>query len=252
MIYNHKEMDAKWQQFWLFFVFIFFFGQTTFAQKTDWEEMNINGKIKSYETTFFDKNRNIEYIVQYFFNEKGNITKNYVFNLNQYGEKIIALISEYQYNEKDEKKQQTTHDSNNNLTDKSIYTYKGNKIEQIWYKKDQFYTKTITEYNKNGNITAFFSYDENNQLKGRSIYNYNEKYQITEEIGYDANNTIIWKSDYKRNEKGQILECFINQSDGLIYKYLFIYDPHGNWTKKEIYKNNELTEIQERKIEYYN
>lgn len=67
--------------------------------------------------------------------------------------------------------------------------------------------------------------------------------------GYDDNNLLIWKENYHQSDIFNLNKTSESVSRE---RYEYTFDIHGNWTTLKIYREDKLTKIIERKIEYYN
>ena len=178
-------------------------------KKNDLTEENLKGKVKSIKETTYkavDKFGQIE---------KGDVLNNY-FNI---------------YNEKGNKIEDNSYDSDGSLNSKTTYKYdkKGNKIEE--------------------NI-----YDSNGKFVRKTTYKYDKKGNIIEEKSYYPDGSLIYKNTYKYDEKGNMIEENWYESDGSLYEkhtYKYEYDKNNNWTQRIQYKNTIPLNITERIIEYY-
>ena len=94
--------------------------------------------------------------------------------------------------------------------------------------KGDLRTKYISKYNEDGNRTEETFYNADGELGGKYKYQYDEDGNITESTSYNADGEIDMKS-----------------------KYQYEYDKLKNWIVKTTYKDDKLTEIIEREIEYY-
>lgn len=117
-------------------------------------------------------------------------------------------------------------------------------------------TKTINEYDNEGNLITERVYDSNQQLQSKSTFGYNDirqiisKYTFPEELP-DAE--IMWEKHYTYNEQGQIIidEYVDSNGNTLIWYYeydelgkkkngkLFSEEGESQWEVKEIYLYND-------------
>jgi len=108
-------------------------------------------------------------------------------------------------------------------------------------------------YNINGNIIEFSSFNYFTDDYTRITYKYNLQGKITEKIT-EINDYLNEKITFKYDSNGNITEKTKHDYTGsLVYKKTFKYefDKDNNWIKKIIYKEGIPQYIVERKIQYY-
>ena len=144
---------------------------SSISKKTNWEEYNLIGKVKSLtEITYTATGK-----------AGGKATKG-VRGLEP-GQKDISLMFDEQG--------KLIVKSKLNVAGKQVYKYvykydhKGIKTEEAGYNSDNaLFNKGIYKY-ENGNITEECRYDENESLFGKFIFQYDSSRNLTEEIRYD-------------------------------------------------------------------
>jgi YD repeat-containing protein len=206
-------------------------------KKNSLSELNLNGKVKSVVTSYYEaeeKFRDIEkgeleYSIEQEFNDDGNIVEGNSYN--KEGE--LTSKSKFKYDDDGNLIEETIYDKEGELTYKWEYEYDddGNLIES-------------NRYNKEGelNFKLKFKYDDGNLIEEKQ---YNEEGELTDkwEFKYDddGNQIKVKHTDYSSDTK---------ETTTSTYKYEE-YDKKGNWTKRVLYRDDKPYQIQEREIEYY-
>ena len=203
-------------------------------KKNDLTEENLKGKVKSI------KGNTYEAIDKFGQIEKGDVLDAY-FNI---------------YNEKGNKIEDNSYDSDGSLEYKYTYKYdkKENKIEENFYIYGGLNSKSIYKYNEKGNKIELNVYDSDGRLVSKYTYKYDEKGNMIEENWYNSDGRLNSKTTYKYDEKGNNIEENNYDSDGRLgknYTYKYEYDKNNNWTQRIEYKNTIPVNITERIIEYY-
>lgn len=167
----------------------------------------------------------------------------------------------YKYDEKGNRTESISFDSNGNLKYKTIYRYNANhKVieESLISPIGKVICRDVYDYDKNGNRVLWDHYYSDGRLVSKIIKKYDDRnnpiYFETWGISdgklllenkskrtYDLNNNILEETSFGPN----------GEFDGrIIYKYR--YDEHQNWIERVSYSdNNKPGSILERKIEYY-
>ena len=149
-------------------------------KKNDLTEENLKGKVKSIKETTYEAVDKFGQI------EKGDALNNY-FNI---------------YNEKGNKIEDNSYDSDGNLSSKDTYEYdeKGNNIERNWYDSDgRLGYKLIYKYDEKGNNIEENWYDSDGSLYEKHTYKYE----------YDKNNNWTQRIQYKNTIPLNITERII-------------------------------------------
>lgn len=164
-----------------------------------------------------------------------------------------------------------------------IYEYDSvdNLVETKTYNAHEELIKTqLNEYDIEGNCVEMLLTNYLNKSTWRYRYEYNDKGQKVEEFKHKPNGDIKSRRTYHYDEKGNEVEQFKFNTDGgytkivseydemnnlinqdwytdnneKIYQisFVYIYDSYGNWITKKQTKDEVLTKVWERKIEYYN
>lgn len=260
MFYNPKKIPTKRQKTAMksivFSFFMLIFGTCgIFAQTTDWEKYDLKGRVKSVKTSYkyhFEEN---------FFTENGEITE----EIRVYDDGKRIYKNKFVRNDENQLIESLEFDFLGDLNKKKIYEYdKGKLVSEVALAVLNFPDRESSLFL----YSITYKYDTKGRLISSSSFNFESKCPVCPEEGttsyvYDSqgflkeiilkSGNFLSKTNFLRDNNGHILQekIYYNRPKSIT---LFIYknDFHGNWTKKEIYKNNELTEIQERKIEYYN
>lgn len=257
-------------------------------RKSDWETLNLNGKIKSIrqiprhiQTKFgkyligepwpyveenfvllFDEsgklvekrlfyNNGTKYSREmYYYNEDGNRYKEVLYNQNgSLGSRITYVF--------DRKGRITQSDCHNYLGVNYIYKYdnRGNRVEAHKYYGDgNLYFKATYAYNKKGNRIEEQIFTSEGKLFSKWKYQYDESGNRIIKERYLPNDRPDCKLVYKYDENHNKTHWKHFGSDGQLISegtYVYEYDSHGNWTKKTKMENSEPIYILKREIEYF-
>lgn len=202
------------------------FSNETYAQKTDVEIIELEGKVKSVKQITYDVvNKNGEIL-------KGQISKNtnshlyHVFNKNGFNTEV------YNYD---------TSNSENVFDTKNIFEYNNeNRLKMKCSSLDGgLFLEEIYRYDDRGNLMEMI---ENNSLGKilRTIkYSYNEKGNEIEKNISKPDGSLLFKHVYKYDDKGNRIEWRYYDSDlKLIYKWKYKYNDKGYFIYgKRIYYN---------------
>lgn len=184
-----------------------------FSQVNDWEEMHLNGKVKSITQ--------ITYKVS---GTKDKVEKQYK------GEWII-----YHFNEKGyltEKIRLEPHDST--LDERTVYTY--DHVDKLLsmksYGKDSIPHSTHTFIYNNEGVLKMDSIYHNGRCT-KYVYGYNKKGELAELAGYGNEGEYFTSYTYEYDSAGnKIIEKWTTKDDGLIYTYFNNYDQNKNLIKQ--------------------
>lgn len=166
----------------------------------------------------------------------------------------------YKYDDRGNRIESSTFDSNGNLKYKTIYRHNANEVieESLISPIGKIISRDVYDYDKNGNRILWDQYNSDGRLVSKIIEKYDDRnnpvyfetwgisdgkllLENTFKRTYDFNNTMLEEISSGPN----------GESDGrIIYKYK--YDEHQNWIERVSYSdNNKPVNILEKKIEYY-
>jgi len=158
----------------------------------------------------------------------------------------------YKYNETGKKIE-----DNRNSGSKTIYEYddEGNMIGDIYYNSDGSQgSKSIYKYNDKGNIIEKEMY----LTKGdKYTYKYDGKGDMISQAYYNVDGSQGSKRIYKYDDKGNMIEQKNYRADGSlgpvtkVINHNYTFDEFGNWTEKITIKDGKPAFIIERQIEYF-
>lgn len=111
----------------------------------------------------------------------------------------------------------------------SSYNERGNKLEETSYNSDgTLYEKYIYKYDKKGNKIEFNWYNSNGSLSNRKTYKHDDIGNLIEEIHYFSDGNLDEKNTYKYdNQRNRIEENWVN-SGGNKSKNTYKYDANRN------------------------
>jgi hypothetical protein len=273
------------------------FGQITTSKiphdfnKTDLQELKLNGKVKSIRETSYlaiTKEGTVQkgkikreepywsrdfYIV---LNADGNKTERTEFNSNgsfyfKMGYEYIDtnVIKEYTYKSKDSITNSRNvfykHDGHGNVIEESwnkadgtldgknnfSYDGKGNMIEKKWAVLHEPRKDSLT-YDEKKNVTEMWEYWDN-KWQWHYAYKHDDKGNLTEENWFNPDGKFYMKYVFSYNDKGNWNEVTWTNAKGKNCKWTFQYeyDSNGNWTKSTQFLNGKANYILEREITYF-
>ena len=204
----------------------------------------INGNTISKSKQLFDKEGiQTEHITLYDnhnrFDKYGNIIGRFKFEKDEYGN-TIKLES---FDKDGTLKSTSTYDN--------IIADDGRLIEQVTYFNGELSSKI--KYGDNGmpnEMTNYFNGLEVSTMKS----NYNDEGQFIGSTSFDKDGNIIVTSNIEYDTKGMLKGSATYNSKGETISTMHLhweYDEKLNWIKEIEYKNNILSKITERNIEYY-
>lgn len=172
------------------------------------------------------------------------ITYNYINNklVSQYDSEGCSIFYEY----------------NKNELVKKTEAFRKSKVITLY---DEEQETSITSYDEDNKVlwSKTLSYEGNAEY-GKIIYIMDskgnrdcsvEKYFINGKIAKIIETTqgIPVTSEYTYNEQGDVIE--VKSTDGNLRKYVYEYDPFGNWTKRITYNKGSVSSVTERSLEYF-
>ncbi|QHN66061.1 RHS repeat protein [Bergeyella cardium] len=223
--------------------------------------------LQSTRTTHYNKKKNKTLLIindannelkekqTFTYDANGNLISKTEYNKNEDGE--TNMTYHYKYNDKQLLSEEVGYDSTGALITKTLITYPDNDHEAE--------SKT---YDSKGNLTSkstvFFSamkgipskiieYTPTDSLEAVYTFKYDGDLCTSLKISSPATETKLLEIAIKYNDKKLPSEVSIEWPFGPIkanFKYLS-FDKKGNWTRRETYTNEELSETSEQIIEYY-
>lgn len=141
------------------------------------------------------------------------------------------------------------------------YNTLGNKIKEIYSSPSlldkrqtlSYYTFTYDDYGKV--IEEDTYYESDTLISIKIFFKYNKEGKLIEENKYDVKaDDLIYNKTYKYDNKSRLIEEVDQKKydENIIWKEIYSdFDNTNNWLKKELFKNGELVEINNREIVYY-
>jgi hypothetical protein len=250
-------------------------------KKTDWEKLNLRGKVKSTNATEYNMNetegedRTVRH--QFVFNNKGYKTQevlregfdtkcNSTFKYNadnELSEEISKLVHstssrKYKYDKKNNTAIENYYVANGVLITKTTLKYddRGNLLERhIENEKNKEKNKLVENY--------WFKYDENNNLIEQKqligavsktvTFKYDENNRVIEQNDYDANGLPTYWYTYKYDEKDNVIEeiSAYRGYEKTIINYVYVYDSQGNWIERREQLGTVTQILSRREIQYF-
>lgn len=252
----------------------------SFAQtKTDRQEMNLKGKVKSVienrcMATISDGSDDSDYdpmkvprdIITMKFNLTGNLT--------QYGSDYST--NKYTYNATGKLIQNCATDPNGDTSFRWIYKYdsKKNNTEIERYGSSKLEGKMVMKYDIKGNMIEEKRFDEEGKLEEINTFIYDAGNHKIEETTTNTEGKVYRKISYKYDALGNNIE-YLSENTKVLYSYdknknmikmsvsyngdqtpretvfTYEYDSQNNWTKETTSDNIKVNCIATRKYEYY-
>jgi len=240
-------------------------------KKTDWQEYQLKGRVKSLTITEYNATEKFGEPVKTGIKDK---TETIIIQFDTKGMIIPPTKSDNivnKYDTKGNKIEETTYDSDkSSIESKSVFKYDayGNVIEEVNYNSEGELTeKKVNTYDLKGNLLQC--------KKSGKLFNgtRNQGQPLITKFKYDANsrpietNVYIGESELasvhsKYDGNGNLIENYTSAVNGRSIKETFRYtlDSKGNWTSKILYSSgsymdmsdrHEASQITERIIEYY-
>lgn len=187
------------------------------------------------------------------YNDKGNEIENSYLN---HDGTIETRKSSFKYDKNNNLISGVNYKPDGSLFERLTFKYdkRGNRIQQKTYKSDASLEAIwYTKYDKNSNVVEE-SYYPKGILDRKTIYRFNDKFKRTEIIYYDTTGKLFYKVKIVNDNKGNEIERSEFDSKNICYDqsiYKYTYDKQGNWIKIIKFKDQKLTHIAERTIEYY-
>lgn len=254
----------------------------TAQRKTDWEDMNLKGKVKHIIVREYDMSDESETDktprFQYFFNNKGFKTEeiekegferksNASFKRNANGELVEEKTRfvkgtsnhKFKYNEKTRTLTVEHFVANNVLIarDTRKYDEKGNMVERF----------VVNVVNKKETVAAesyWRTYDDNGRLieekqrigvtEQRIVFTYDDNGNLIEQIAYrPEDNAIISRTTFKHDDRGSVIELTLHYKDNppKTTTYYYSYDDKGNWVEQREQEGGITKILTLREIEYF-
>lgn len=205
---------------------------------SDWESMNLNGKVKLIKETtetylggqvlpgLFTS-------LCYSFNNQGYLSKTYNCDDN-------TVYNDYIYNDQMQLVKSVTKDELLAWSSESEFKYdnNGDLVEIIDYEKvgsdTTFTRKSFPKYNDKGFITEYtVTIDDNSEEKGLFLIEYNDNNEVIK-FTVLAGEKVIDTSIIKYDDKGNIIEMQASSADSpskTLSEYNTL-DSHSNWTSR--------------------
>ena len=253
-------------------------------KKTDFEDLKLNGNVKSIiENTYkaeekfgeISKGEKLITLIDtenhtIIFNEQGNIVeeKNH----------LIYYKIQQIYDNQNNKEIVNTYDKNNKLTSQTKYKYdsNGNFIEYNQYYEGKLVHKGKFKYDdeekpiehnfydqtgklqskrkniyKNKEIVDSKDYDGDGNLEFQTVFEYDSNGNETKMTNFNSLGDINQKIMYKYNSENIVIESIdLYNNISKKEKYKYIFDSNKNWIQKIVFEDEIPMKIIERNIQY--
>ncbi len=235
-----------------------------------------------YSFTEFDKNGNVLMEIKY--NAEGNAEEKYMNTFDEKGrliEEIYYLtedeiaehktyeyddegkvwrafkhyvdgsedVTDYKYDDEGKVIEKVTTDSDGEMEEKEVFSYKNGKLEsrELFESGELTFRETFA-FDESGNLIETSSYHEDDGTT-RYTHAYNEKGILIKTLKYNDEDQLVAKSEYILTEAGKISELVEETRFGKSITKL-VYDERGNAIEQ--IETNEKGEINSRAIRKYN
>lgn len=261
-----------------------FFTIVLAATKTDLQEANLFGKVKSIQTnrenTVYNQQGYLESITYYsggveayqydsnnrlltivYTNsdnkETSRSTKTYDtagLMIKEVRKDWVEEIDNLEYNAKQQLVRIKTYYADGRLKGVSEYAYDtaGNKISEEEYNNEmELNYKTLYTYDKHNKLVEEQRFIVRDTDIPNKSYTYDEDGFVTADT-YFYNGEVEIRHEYSRDKYHNIItdEAF-EMGDFISYDYIYTYDKQGNWLTREEYRDVKLQDTQKRSITYY-
>ncbi len=253
--------------------------------ENDWVVNKLAGKVKQIKEITYngdDMSKTIKGALEINYNGDGYITQIYSHGIYENTDPTTTKV----YDSNNKLIKITFYDSDNNELEKIIYTHSkgGKEIDKKIVSKSsniEFSEKVILKYNEanqmvgsqtiqDGKVRSTLSIkdsagqkiteekllDSKGKPHSRTVKKYDKRKNLLEKYEYGGNdgNSLDFKVIFKYDDKNNPVEIIKYYGDGSI-RYQdsseYLYDKTGNWIKKTDFRDNHMTEVTERKIQYY-
>lgn len=263
----------------------------TTKRENDLQRAELKGKIKAIREISYNAIGNADTLV------KGDIideqgAENYYTRYNEQGN-IISLIKydkdnavkykwRFHYDKKGRRQiSAKCYEAQDIEEDSTSYVYdkKGNPVEYIHYTTDgKIKFRTVSKFNKKGNMVEEKVFDDKNLLKKSSKFRY-KKNKLIEGQSFDSSGKLLIRSLYSYDKKGNMQKMtmadgknnpisqgiYSYNKDGFVHtellkrpgytdlllEYIYVVDVNGNWTQRIMLSEGEAFQITIRQIEYF-
>jgi YD repeat-containing protein len=253
--------------------------QTVYAQKTDWEKMNLKGKIKSIVQIEYQigEDTEDESRMIYSFNTGGYLTN----ELSEDRMGNLIYKKTYAYDKQKRISSETEVDNLVGVTINTTNKYNAaGKLEKVTVKVKKDVIKTyiytygsdgnisnikllkpaglITEnfarkYDANGNLTEEI-HTEGNEYK-KLVYRYDEHNRLTAKEEYNKSDRMRYKTEYEYDPSGNVSRESSGYVGGsavpTVFNYVYEYDKDGNWTSVREQSEGKTFNVVMRRIAKY-
>lgn len=237
------------------------FSIIVFAQQSDCERMNLNGKIKSMKETFktitWNSGSEVKDSIEFYYineyNTSGNKTSDTKY---QPDGKVIKKYS-YIYDKEEKRQEQKQFLPDGKILLEIYYKYdsKGILIEDYGVKGDGKPDKTMKYiYDDQGNVVEDNSFNADGILQKRFTYKYDNRGNKVENCRFSANGDLEKKIILTYDIQNNATEEYYYKADNTIITRIenkYKYDTLNNWIEKIQIADGKLTTVIERLIEYY-
>jgi hypothetical protein len=244
------------------------FGQSQASAqvKTDWDQDELKGKVKSItveRVTFSEKfgkweesDRTMESVKSY--DEKGTSI-----DIQNYADGVPTLKITFKHDDSGRISGGDLSDAGGNFAGKQLYSFdgRGNLVEDASYSGDgSLDQKLIFTFDNAHNPISVVVYSSDGQVMETVKYLYDKTHGITETDEYDANAALSGKSIQKHDAKGlETTETYYAADGSIAWIKTYKYDIAGNWAKSTITNRvtkfgktyDEPSSAEYRTIEYY-
>ncbi len=240
--------------FLAFVVTILFCFPAIAQNKTDREQVNLNGSVKTVEAYRIEfslkdgKTEQAKRLPWYSntFNPQGNLTERITYNhLGNIIEKIVYTF--------DAKGRSIGYDEYHTISDKiitlprkHIYTLddNGNKIEyRVFESNGTPASRFVYKYDLKGNKIEDSFYYHTGQFGGKTVYTFDDRGNQTSQTLYSADGIVSGKTIFTFDDKGNDTQAINYQGGILRYKFISKYDGKGRILEKETIEFNAIPNV---------
>jgi hypothetical protein len=197
--------------------------------KNDLSRLKLKGKVRSVTESEYNAGHDVlKWKSVTRFNDSGNVVGFVTYS--SAGE--VLSRTTFQYNDTGKVIEENRYKADGTLNVRTTYQYdlKGNKIEEYNYDAaGTMFMKVLSKFDGKGNRIVKDSYNEFGSLFLKCNSKFDNEGHEVEAKEYDSHHGLKFTTTYDYQDT----------------------DNSGNWLKRTTYKNDEVTVINDREIEYY-
>lgn len=213
-------------------------------------DLQFNKKGFIVEKKCYDSANRVLFYYDYKYKKQSQLQRRNMYDARNYRIEQLA----YTYNSLGQVAAESIYKSDNSLLVRYVHTYgiKGQLLQTDVHAPTNVYTTSKYEfdYNKEGQLIAQHTYNQQQQKHQTDVYNYDDNGFVKEHTITNHLDQFVFTSYAQYDMEGNVITFQAPTETEPLTSYTYTFDEIGNWTRRVHYNNGKAVDMVERVFVY--